>query len=131
MKRLVIGAPVVVPTLVLAQSTFEGTWRINLEDTQYVGTEKYSLEDGQFRCTTCEPKIDVKADGQDHPFTGSPYSDTVSVKVVGNDTIDVVYKKADKVTGSMKVTTSADGKSVNTEFMSSPPSGQKITGKYA
>ncbi|MEP6906054.1 MAG: hypothetical protein ABI875_08200 [Gemmatimonadales bacterium] len=130
MKKLMGVALAVLPTLILAQGTFEGTWRMNLQDTQYVGTEKYGLTDGQFRCTTCEPKIDVKADGQDHPFTGSPYADTINVKAIGDSVVDVVNKKAGKVTGSMKVTASADGRTLNTEFSSLQANGKTVTGKY-
>jgi hypothetical protein len=133
MKKLVIAvlaALVVLPTVVLAQATFEGTWRMNLQDTAYVGTEKYSLKDGQFRCTTCEPKIDVKADGQDHPLSGSPYADAINVKTIDDRTLEVVNKKAGKVTGSMKLSASADGNKLTTEFSSVQANGKTVTGKY-
>ena len=130
MKKLVLAVLVVLPAVVLAQATFEGTWRMNLQDTAYVGTEKYSVQNGLFRCTTCEPKIDVKADGQDHPLAGSPYADTINVKVIDDRTVEVVNKKAGNITSSMKVTASTDGKSSSTEFSSQQANGKTVTGKY-
>jgi hypothetical protein len=129
MKTLLLAALTLISAVALAQETLEGTWRMNLQDTQYVGTEKYNLKDGQFTCTTCDPKIDVKADGQDHPFT-SPYADTINVKVTDDHAIEITGKKAGKITNSMKIVASPDGKTLTTQFTTIPPSGQKVDGKY-
>lgn len=130
MKKLVLGFLFLAPTLLLAQSEFDGAWRINLQNTQYVGKETHSLKDGVFQCSSCDPKLDAKADGQDHPVTGSPYSDAVNIRVVDDRTVEVVSKKNGKMVSSSKISASPDGKMLTTEFITVTQGGQNITGKY-
>jgi hypothetical protein len=131
MKKLLLAVVVLGSTTVLAQSPFDGVWRMNLENTQYVGKESYNLQNGVFRCTTCDPKIDARADGQDHPASGSPYFDTVNVRIVDDRTVEIVYKKNGKVSSTVKMVASPDGKALNTEFVSVTEGGQKLAGNYA
>lgn len=130
MKRLLFVVVSLGPTIALAQSAFDGVWRTNLQNTQYLGKESYSLQDGVFRCSTCDPKIDVKADAQDHSVSGSPYFDAVNVRVVDDRTVEVANKKGGKVTSILKLAASKDGKSLASEFANTTESGQKVTGKY-
>ncbi len=39
------------------------------------------------KCTSCVPRISVKADGKDYPVAGSPYFSTVGVQVIDNSSI--------------------------------------------
>src|ERR1039458_5891986 len=72
-KRMMwLALLILVPKISSAQSAFGGTWRINLKDTQYVGKQNLSLRDGVYRCDTCVPKENVKADGRDHPQNPGP-----------------------------------------------------------
>jgi hypothetical protein len=59
-----------------AQSAFDGTWHLNKDSAQIKGNDKFSLQDGVYRCDTCVPKVAVKADGHEHKVSGSPYYDT-------------------------------------------------------
>ena len=70
MKSLVLALTVLGPTMVLAQTSFDGVWRLNLQNTQYLGKETYDLQKDVFQCTSCDPQINTKADGADHPLTG-------------------------------------------------------------
>jgi hypothetical protein len=130
MKKLLFAAVFLAPTILLAQSGFDGVWRMNLQNTQYVGKENYSLQNGVFRCSTCDPKIDTKADGQDHSVSGSPYFDAVNVRVVDDRTVEIVYKKKAKVSGTSKLSASPDGKTLATEFANVTEGGQTVNGKY-
>jgi hypothetical protein len=129
MKRL-IALVLLVPATLFAQSAFDGTWRTDPESTQYIGHETFSLQNGLYRCSSCVPKIEVKADGQDHKVSGSPYYDTINVRAVDDHTVEIATKKRAKASGTTKVTASEDGKTLTTEFSFITDSGQKGSGKY-
>ena len=131
MKTFVLSLVLLTPTTVFGQSPIDGVWRLNLEKTQYVGKENFSLQNGVFRCTTCDPKVDTKADAADHPVSGSPYLDTVNVRVVDDRTVEIVYKKNGKVVNTSKMVASEDGKSMNTEFTDTTEGREKVTGHYS
>src|SRR6266704_6691410 len=46
MKRRITLVLLLAPGTLFAQSAFDGTWRIDPHSMQYVGTEKYSLQNG-------------------------------------------------------------------------------------
>ena len=129
MKRL-LAMVLLVPATLFAQSVFDGTWRTNLKSTEYLGKEDFSLQNGVYRCRTCVPKIDVKADGQDYKVSGSPYFDTINVRAVGDRSVEIVSKKSGKVSGTTKMTASEDGKTSRTEFTFVTEGGQNGGGKY-
>jgi archaellum component FlaF (FlaF/FlaG flagellin family) len=132
MKKLLPALFVLVlGSVAFAQSPFDGVWRLNLQNTQYVGKEHYSLDKGIFQCTTCDPKVETKADGQDHPVSGSPYYDMVNVRMVDDRTVEIVNKKSGKVTATVRLTATPDGKALNTESTSVAENGQNVTAKYS
>ena len=74
MKRLLVLLFWSSGTL-FAQSPFDGTWIIKSDTTQLPEKpEVYVLSKGMFRCLTCVPRIEIKADGHDQNVTGSSYS---------------------------------------------------------
>ena len=129
MKRLVLLL-LLVPATLLAQNAFDGTWRTDPHSTQVIGHDNYLLQNGVYKCSSCVPKIEVKADGQDHQVTGSPYYDTVNVRVDSDHSIEIVYKKNSKPTQTNKVTASDDGKTSTTEFTFTTEGGQQGNGKF-
>ncbi len=129
MKGLLILS-LLAPVTLSAQSALDGTWRTDPQSFQIVGTEKFSLQDGVYRCDSCYPKIDVKADGQDQKVSGSPYFDTVSVRAINDHSIEIVNKKNGKVVGTSKVTASEDSKELTNEFTFVAEGGQGGAGKY-
>jgi hypothetical protein len=81
------------PGLAMAQSAFDGTWKLDLKTAQFPKKpDVYLLQDGMYHCKTCVPSIDVKADGQDQKVVGQPYFDMMSVKVVDDRTIAQTQK---------------------------------------
>lgn len=129
MKRLLILL-LLTPVSLLAQSAFTGTWHFSTQSAQFSGKPTmFSLKDGMYRCDTCVPKLNVKADGEYHPVTGSPYYDMISVKAVDDHTIESVSKKNGKETGGNKDTLSADGNSLTTEWRFVAENGQEGHGK--
>jgi len=118
------------PTMLFAQKAFDGTWRMKPESAEVKGNEKFGLKNGTYWCSTCVPKIEVKADGQDHKVADSPYFETLSVHEANDHTIEIEAKKGGNVVSTNKVVASEDGKTLTTEYMFKTDGGQTGTGKY-
>lgn len=118
-----------LPLIAVAQNGIDGTWRVDLNKAQLDTKPRvYELKDGVYTCSTCDPKITMKADGQDHPVTGSPYIDTASITVVNNNTTERVGKKGGKVVVRETMTVSPDGKMLTQKFEEHPAaSDQAVT----
>lgn len=133
-KRLYFALllPVLTPALALAQSSFDGTWKIDLKKAEFPKKpDEFLLQNGRYQCKSCVPPIDVKADGHDQKITGDPYSDTVAVKLVNDNTIEQTLKKNGRVVGTGKATVSADGNTLTVEFINTmTPGAEPIHGKF-
>lgn len=130
MKTLVFLVFLMVPIGVLAQSALDGTWRVDLQSGQFAGKPTVqSLQSGIYRCDTCVPKIDVKADGQEHERKGDPYADTISVREINDHSIETVVKKGGKVVGKDTDTASDDGNTLTSEWSFVSEAGQTGGGK--
>lgn len=118
------------PGLAMAQSAFDGTWKLDLKTAKFPEKpDVYLLQDGMYHCKTCVPMIDVKADGQDQKVVGHPYFDMMSIKVVDDRTIEGTSKKNGKVVGTSKTWVSADGNTLTFEFTdSSATNADPVTG---
>jgi hypothetical protein len=130
MKKLALVFVLSLPLSASAQSPFDGTWKMNVSSTQF--EEKpdiYALNNGEYTCTTCTPKIAVKADGADHKVAGEKDYDTLVVKQVDDKTVQFTRKKAGRVVSESIDTVSLDGKTLTSEFKDYPPEGQPMSGK--
>lgn len=118
-------------TLVQAQSRFDGTWRIDLaESKSSAKPDVYLLQDNKYRCTTCDPPLDIRADGLDQKITGASCYDTVSLKVLDDRTIVETDKRSGKTVGTSKMTVWSDGDSATVEWTEScNANGDVISGK--
>src|ERR1035438_3476569 len=108
------------PASSLAQSPFDGTWRSNMD--QYKPSPKpyvFSVNKGMYDCSSCSPKIDVKADGQDQPVTGQSY-DTVSVREVDPKSIATTTKKRSETVTEQTRTVSDDGNTLTAKVTAHP-----------
>lgn len=59
---------------------------------------------------------DAKFDGKDYPVNGDPGHTMVSLKRIGNDTIEETDKRDGKIVGVFRMTVSKDGKSIQGEY---------------
>src|SRR5215469_4237707 len=115
---------------VLAQSSFDGTWRVDLASGQFAGKPTVqSLENGVYRCDTCVPKIEVKADGQYHERKGDPYADAISVREINDHSVESILKKGGKEVGKDTDTASDDGNTLTSEWSFVSETGQTGNGK--
>jgi len=130
MKRQTVLAIVLLlatTVIVHAADQFTGTWTLNVAKSKYspgmppkAQTTKLEMLKGGIREIVDRVNADgskthwdftAKFDGKDYPITGDPDRDMASVKKVDDFTLEVVNKKAGKVTTSMKLVVAKDGKS--------------------
>jgi len=115
---LLISWLMLVPAM--AQSPFDGIWKAEpTESDTPREPEVYLLQDETYRCTTCEPPLDIRADGRDQKITGEPCYDTVSLQVVDDRTTMETDKRGGKTVGSSKMTVSSDGNSATIDWKES------------
>lgn len=119
-----------IPSLAMAQSAFDGTWKIDLHRVQMPKKpDVILLQNDMYQCKTCSPAISVKADGEDHNVTGHPYFDMIAIKVVDDHTVQETAKKAGKVVSTSTTTVAADGKTASFDFTdSSNSNAEPVTG---
>ena len=129
---LVAPVALLLPGTAPAQSAFDGTWKM---DMNQVGFDKkpdvFLLRDGMYSCKTCVPPYTIKADGSDQPVSGHPYFDSIAIKVVSDHEIQETDKKGGKVVGTSTSKVSADGNTTMFSFVDSSNTngGPPVTGK--
>ncbi len=135
MKKL-LALLLFVPAMLFAQSAFDGTWVSDLGAAQFSKKpHTYELNKGMYTCSTCVPKISVKADGQDHAVSGSNYFNTVAIREVDANTTEEVDKKDGKTMFKDTLTVSADGKTLTDKYKddseSKPVTGEVIRSRIS
>jgi hypothetical protein len=135
MRKILGLLMILLPMVAVAQSGIDGTWRIDLNKTKLDSKPQvFELKDGMFSCSTCDPKINIKADGTDQKVTGSPYTDTEKVVVKDNNTIERTGMKNGKVSFHDVWTVSADGTTATQQYDGHPMGSDKevtATGSYS
>lgn len=129
MRKLMVLL-VLLPILSWAQSSLDGTWKVDVSSAQFPAKpDVFVLQNGSFTCKTCTPPYTVKADGTDQKVSGHPSFDTIAIKVVDDKNLDQIAKKNGKEISSEKDTLSDDGKTMNIDFTdNSAPNGKTVTG---
>ena len=116
MKKL-LALLLFVPAFLFAQSPFDGTWVSDVGGAQLdKKPHTYELNKGMYTCSTCVPKISVKADGKDQAVSGSNYFNTVAIHAVDANTAEEVDKKDGKVMSKDTRMVSADGKTLTDKW---------------
>jgi hypothetical protein len=115
-----------VPGLVMGQSGvhrakgsggagFDGTWIVDFQAAMPTKVNVWVVKGGMYRCASCSPAIDVKADGKDQEVVGQGF-DTISVEVVDSRTVREVEKKKGEIVSDEKISLSVDGETATDEF---------------
>lgn len=109
----------------LAQSPFDGTWRIDHSKTKHEHKPFADyLAQGWYHCESCATPYAIKADGTDQPVSNEAF-DTMSVKEVDASTVAIVGKKAGTTIFESTSTVSADGTTLTRKGVNHPPGGQE------
>ena len=128
MKTL-LAVLLLIPASLLAQSPFDGTWLGKTDTAKFPQKpDQYVLDKGMYRCSTCIPKMNIKADGQDQKVEGSNYFNTRSVKVVDDHTVELTDKKDGKTVYTETDIVSSDGNSLSQKF-NDQSEAQPVTGE--
>ena len=134
MKQLFLAASLVValvPAVSTAQTEFDGTWKTDPGKVTFsTKPVVLSFKDGKYECKSCVVKANVKSDGADQKVEGSPYFDSLAVKIIDKNTVEMVSKIGGKQNGWSKRVVSADGNSMTLEYKNvSQANGEVTTGK--
>lgn len=134
MKNLFLAASLVAalaPAVGTAQTVFDGTWKTDPSKITFsTKPVVLSFKDGTYDCKSCVNRTVVKTDGTDQKLEGNPYIDTLAVKIVDKNTVEIVSKKGGKQTNWSKRVVAADGNSMTLEYKNtSPNNGEVTTGK--
>ena len=130
MKKLVLTILLMVSAMAWGQDAFNGTWKIKLDSAKFPEKpDQIMLQNGRYTCSTCVPKLDVKADGTDQKVAGAKTYDTMSVQSINDHQLKMVSKKDGKVIGEETTTVAADGNTAVVEFTDYPAQGDPVKGK--
>lgn len=116
-------------TQTAAADRIEGTWKTDLASAQFEDEpEVYLIRDGKYNCSSCNPPLTATADGKFHAVADRPYYDSLAVTIVDDRTVKFERKKGDRDVGSSTWQLSADGNTLNLEFVNKT-AATPVTGK--
>lgn len=116
------------PATLLAQSSFDGTWIVKLDQTQLPKKpEVFLLQNGVYECPSCVPAIKVNADDKDHHVAGSPYFSSICIQQNDHSRLQITEKQKGKTVYSETDSTSPDGNTLLEQVTdSSAPNGEPV-----
>ena len=130
MKKVFVVASVVfalLPAVGSAQSVFDGTWKTDVNTIDFSAKPVvYVFKDGMYECKTCATKILVKTDGKDQKIDGNPYADTLAVKIIDKNNLEMVSKKDGKIVARSKIAVSVDGNSMKREYANNSAANAEV-----
>jgi len=127
---LVLSMALSAPACMRAQSAFDGTWKIDLNEARFsTKPDVYLLRNGLWQCKSCVPPVNLKADGLDYKVANDdPCVETSSVKVIDDRTVEIIDKKSGRITNTSKGTVSSDGNTLTFEESDAcNPESQRMT----
>jgi hypothetical protein len=92
-----------------------GAWQTDkLVDMADVGRAiTYAMGADSLKMSWNGQSYDAKFDGKEYPIAGDPGNTVVSLKRIGEDTIEETDKRGDKITDIVRSTVSGDGKTLH------------------
>ncbi|HEY4931488.1 MAG TPA: hypothetical protein VII23_07945 [Terriglobales bacterium] len=118
------------PLLGWAQSPFDGTWKVDLGKSKLPKKpDVYLLQNGTYECKSCNPVVNIKADGQFQKISGDPYRDSLMVKVVDDKHVEFASQKDGKDVAKTTRTVSDDGNTLTVAWTYfGNPTGGPVSG---
>lgn len=135
MKRMIFAAMAtsfLIPIAAIAAPTdFNGTWKVDVTTMKMTGKPlTMVVQNGMYDCSSCVPKISIKADGQPQAITGNPATDQEAVDVKDDRHVSITRFKDGKKVGTVSWAVAPDGKLATEEFSSTLRTGSNVSGKY-
>ncbi|MGH8154819.1 MAG: hypothetical protein ACREP0_06230 [Rhodanobacteraceae bacterium] len=132
-----IAAALLLPALAMAQSAFNGTWKVDLQKSQLSQKPAVmTLKDGVYHCVSCVfHELTVRADGRDHTVMGHPGIDAISVQVLNDHSIRLTSRNDGKTVAIQTMTVAPDGKTATMTIASyrgkAPVTGRVVLDRVA
>jgi len=127
--RNLLAVLLFTPSIVFAQSRFDGTWEMKMDTLRFSGTaEKYLLDKDMYHCLSCVPRVDAKTDGSDQKVAGYANYDTLAVRILDSHSVKFTMKKEGRPTFISTETVSPDAQTMTEEFTNTLES-EAVTGK--
>jgi len=132
MKRVeawTLFALLVLPSLALAQSVFNGTWKVDPGSYKTTMQVTFMLKNGIYRVqSTGQPAYQIKADGKFHKVAGQLGFDAESVRIINDHTVETTSEKNGKKIRNATFSVNPDGQTGTFSF-SSVNNGHTFKGK--
>lgn len=126
MKKLLVAAMFAFPLMAAVQNPFSGTWKTNLhKSSPSTRPIVFSVSNGMYDCTTCIPRVHVKADGSDQPVAGLS-NVTIAVKEIDDRTIRTIVKRHGEVLSDQVRSASEDGHTLYVKVTIYPMKGKPV-----
>jgi hypothetical protein len=127
--RNLLALLLLAPSILFAQSRFDGTWGMKMDTLRFSGPpEEYLYEKGMYHCLSCVPKVDVKTNGTDEKVAGFPNYDTLAVRILDSSSVEFTMKKEGKPSFVCTETVSPDGQTM-TEVFTNTMEAETVTGE--
>jgi hypothetical protein len=110
---LIVGSLILfaIPTASNAQSSLDGTWKVDFHAAMPRKVNSWVLQNGTFRCASCNPTIEVKADGKDRPGIRTAVRNDWG-QARGPRTVQEIETKNGSVVSDETFTVSQNGKTI-------------------
>ena len=109
-----------------AQSPFDGTWKVDLNSTRLPEIPNVIvLQNGTFVCSSCNPDVNIKADGTDQSLQGNNAFDTMAIRILNDTSFERTNKKNEKIVSVAKNIVSKDGRTRTVDFTQYPAASKE------
>ena len=130
MKKIIAAALLLFalqPAIGTAQSVFDGTWKTEVSSIDFPAKPSvFVFKDGVYECKTCGTKTLVKTDGKDQKIEGNPYADTLAVKIIDANHVEMISKKSGKIVARSKYSVSTDKNSMLREYANNAAANAEV-----
>ena len=115
------------PVIGAAQSVFDGTWKTEVSSIDFPAKPSvFVFKDGMYECKTCATKTFVKTDGKDQKIEGNPYADSLAVRIIDANHVEMISKKSGKIVARSKYAVSTDKNSMLQEYANNAAANAEV-----
>jgi hypothetical protein len=115
--KIAVGLLLLVPAISFADGPFDGTWKTRVESLRASGKpDVFDVTQGMYHCASCVPEVTVKADGSDQSVVGHDYYDSVAVRILSPNSLEIANRRAGKLTATVSYSVSDGGAMLAVKF---------------